>query len=145
MIPCSKLKSKNISVTPKSSKRLISSLISLTVPVSGFLCSPSDCVDIVENALNPDHVEQLIEELKKELEKMQKNIRAENESYWKMASYQTQMVMRFDNLTALLLNKGILNETDLDDIKNIKEKFDELREKVNQDFLLYLADEGKPV
>ncbi|MCZ6661103.1 MAG: hypothetical protein O6916_06665 [bacterium] len=90
-------------------------------------------------------MEQLIEELEKELERMEGRIRTERESYWKMAAYQAQMVMRFDNLTALLLNKGILNETDLDDIKNIKEKFDELREKVNQDFLLYLADEGKPV
>ena len=58
--------------------------------------------------------------------------------------YQAQMLIRFDNLTALLLNKGILNETDLDYIKNTEERFGQLREDVAVEILLHRADEGKP-
>ncbi len=89
-------------------------------------------------------MEARVKALEEKLKKMGKDIRAENESYWKMAGYQAQMVIMFGNLTTLPFSKGILNETDLDDIKNIKEEFDELRKDVYQSELLGQADEGKP-
>jgi len=61
-----------------------------------------------------------------------------------MAGYQTQMVIMFGNLTTLLLSKGILNEADLVDVKNIKEEFDQLRKDVYEADLLGRADEGRP-
>jgi len=54
------------------------------------------------------------------------------------------MLVRFENLTALLLSKDILNEADLDDIKNTEERIGQLRENILQDILLERADEGKP-
>ena len=54
------------------------------------------------------------------------------------------MDARLNNLTAFLLGKGILNEADLDDIKNTEEEVARLEEDANRTILLDQADEGKP-
>ena len=54
------------------------------------------------------------------------------------------MVVRIDNLTTFLLGKGILNEADLDDIKNTEKEIGQLAKDVAVEILLHQADEGKP-
>ena len=75
---------------------------------------------------------------------MKEFIRTENGSYWNLAGYLSQMVVRFDNLTTFLLGKGILNEADLDDIKNTEKEIGQLAKDVAVEILLHQADEGKP-
>ena len=89
-------------------------------------------------------MEAKVKALEEELKKMRDRIVAWEVAHLGMMDSVAQTVLWLGNLENALVNKGILDESDLASIKNTKEELERFRRGVYQEKLLHSADEEKP-
>ena len=89
-------------------------------------------------------METKVKALEKEAVRLGENIKALEEDRLVMLDYIAQMVFWFDNVVISISNKDVFDESDLDAIRDIKEKLEQFREDTRRDILVQQADEGKP-